>query len=308
MADKRTIAVFLGATIVAAGAGYGVNRGIASFVAPPEPVEPATPTGDSPAAAGQPATETVAAKTVAPRRLSESRYINDILKRNLWDSSKVGLESKGPVGADGEDLSASDLKARLLATIVVDPSEYSSAIIVQDGKEEEGGSAYGIGAKLLDAVIVSIGYDRVMIRRGDGREEFLFTGEEPPKKKGGTSAAPSDEEGGVEKTGENEFSLSRSMIDEQLSDLSSVAKMGRSSLHRGPDGEYDGFRLSAIRRGTLPDQIGIRNGDVVHSVNGIPLNSVQAAMGALQALQNESALEVEITRRGQKTTLSYSIQ
>jgi general secretion pathway protein C len=70
----------------------------------------------------------------------------------------------------------------------------------------------------------------------------------------------------------------------------------------------DGYRLSAIRRGTLFDKLGIKNGDIVHTVNGQSLSSTSDAMNAYQGLQNESSFSFEITRRNKKKTLNYQVR
>ena len=84
--------------------------------------------------------------------------------------------------------------------------------------------------------------------------------------------------------------------------------MGRAIPHRGPDGQIDGYRLSGIRRNSLGEKLGIRNGDIVHAVNGQALTSMQGAMSAYTSLQNESSFSFEVTRRGQKMKLDYSVQ
>jgi type II secretory pathway component PulC len=84
--------------------------------------------------------------------------------------------------------------------------------------------------------------------------------------------------------------------------------MARAIPHRGPDGELDGYRLSGIRRNSVLSQLGIRNGDVIHAVNGHSLSSVQDAMGAYQGLQSESGFAFDVTRRGQKMNMEYDVR
>ena len=84
--------------------------------------------------------------------------------------------------------------------------------------------------------------------------------------------------------------------------------MGRALLHRGPDGQFDGYRMSAIRRDTLPDKLGIKNGDIVHEVNGYPLNSSSGAMTAFQSLQSESSFQFDISRRNNRRTIKYDVR
>jgi S1-C subfamily serine protease len=92
---------------------------------------------------------------------------------------------------------------------------------------------------------------------------------------------------------------SESLAELSLQDTS----YGRMLLHRGPDGQYDGYRLSAIRRGNLLDSCGFKNGDVVHSVNDQTVDSMDAAMTAYNTVRNLSPLTVRLTRRGESIDL-----
>ena len=101
--------------------------------------------------------------------------------------------------------------------------------------------------------------------------------------------------------------VSKDVFDKYINDLEGISRMGRALLHRGPDGEFDGYRLSAIRRNTLADQLGIKNGDIIHAVNGQSLNSVQSAMNAYNTLRTDSSFCFEISRRGSPTELCYEV-
>ena len=188
-----------------------------------------------------------------------------------------------------------------------EPMAYSSCLIAEDGGETYG---YNIGDRIQDAEIIRIEDEQITIRRGDGREEVLRMDEEKPSSRPSSSRPSSSGTGGeeVEALGDNRFAVDRSTIDKYMGDLEGLSRLGRALLHRGPDGEFDGYRLSAIRRNTIADQLGIKNGDVVHSVNGQPLTSMQAAMNAYQTMMNEDSFSFEVTRRGQKMSLEYEIR
>lgn len=92
--------------------------------------------------------------------------------------------------------------------------------------------------------------------------------------------------------------------------IEDASKMGRFLLHRGADGEFDGYRVSAVRRGSLLDRVGLANGDIIHSVDGLPLTSLEEAMAAYQTLSDGSerqTVEVEITRRGERQTIAIDL-
>ena len=300
--------VFLGLTVVAAGTALGLNTILGSMVAPSaEDLTAASATEGAGSANGS----NLVAERSAPRARvqSEREYLNTIMGRNIFDPDAIAEWNPSAAGAGGSGQAITDLKVRLVGTMVAEPEKYSAAFIVNENEKDSEALGYSIGHKIQDAEIIGIEDLKVTLKRGDGKIEVLTASEEKPSSsRPAPTSGGSDGDGEVEKVGDNEFVVDRSLIDEYTSDLSQISKMGRALLHRGPDGEFDGYRLSAIRRNTLADQLGIKNGDIIHSVNGQPLNSVQNAMGAYQGLQSESELTFEVTRRGQPVTLKYRIQ
>lgn len=239
----------------------------------------------------------------AGRRLSKDEYVKGILGRNIFDPSKIGQPEC--VGEDCPGGQQSDLKVTLKGTVVAVPAAYSAAFIAEEGKETV--HAYGIGQKVQGAEILEIQDKRVRVRNPAGAEEWLEVGVDKPASTG-DGAKPATTEGGITGDGETNFTIDRATLNAALGNMDELSGMARALLHRGPDGEYDGYRLSAIRRDTLPDKVGIRNGDIIHSVNGLPINSLDGAMKALDALKTQPNLKVEVTRRGQPTTLNYDIR
>ncbi|MEZ4317760.1 MAG: hypothetical protein R3F61_09650 [Myxococcota bacterium] len=90
-------------------------------------------------------------------------------------------------------------------------------------------------------------------------------------------------------------------------DLETLSRSGRLLLHRGDSGEFDGYRLSAIRRGSTGDSCGFANGDIVHSVNGLALDSMTAAMEAYNVVQEAGSYAFAISRRGSPVTLTLIV-
>lgn len=297
-------------TASAAVAALVVNAGIGRLVAAPEGAADAPAPGAAPElpVEGE-RSEKLAARLERPR--TEEEYLRQILDRNIFDQSKIGLKPKEGGPGDGGGGGSSDINMQLTGTIVAEPAAYSAAFILREG--EKVSYAYGIGQSVGNLTIMEILKDRVRVSR-NGAEEWLVMGGGKQKvvadapADGGTGEAIE----GVEQLSETEFRVSKALLDQNLNDLEGLSKLGRALLHRGPDGEYDGYRLSAIRRGSLADKLGIRNGDIIHNVNGTSLNSVPGAMEAFSGLtgnlQGGSKFQFEVTRRGQPVTLSYEVQ
>jgi S1-C subfamily serine protease len=65
------------------------------------------------------------------------------------------------------------------------------------------------------------------------------------------------------------------------------------------NGQPDGFRLFAIRPGSLLHQLGIENGDTLKAANGHVINSPQTAQAAYEAVRDAKKITLELLRRGQ---------
>jgi general secretion pathway protein C len=302
---KRWVpAVAIGSSAALAGVlAIVTNAVIGQVVALPEGAELEEPVVAESSSAAAPR-ESVASR---PRTVSKDQYIRDILGRNIFDHTQIG---KAAASGDGT-VEITDLKLRLVATLVAVPTRFSSAMIADDAADGVA-HGYGEGSKIKDATIVSIEQRMIRLKRGDGREEILRMDEDaapaPATESRVETSSSEDTIEGIEKLGENRYAVDRSIIAKYLTDLDALSKMARAIPHRGPDGNVDGYRLSGIRRGSPLDQLGVKNGDIVHGVNGTGLSSPQGAMGAFSSLQSESNFNFEITRRGQKSALEYEVR
>src|SRR5262249_8594188 len=106
---------------------------------------------------------------------------------------------------------------------------------------------------------------------------------------------------------DTEFSVPRTEVDSALENMSQLFTQIRAVPHF-EGGVSVGFRLFAIRRGSLFDRIGLKNGDIIRSINGSEMNDPTKAMALLQELRDARNLDVEITRNQQQQRLTYTIQ
>jgi len=296
------------ATLVSAGSAVGVNQVVSGQVAPEgmQEEEAAEDESSDDATPEPEPSPRVARSTRRPRVLTADEYLDGIMGRNLFDVEVIASWNPEEAAVAG-GVAETPLRVRLLGTVVANDPAYSSALIVNE--DEPYAKGYSVGDQLADRTIVEIIKGKVKLERTDGAFEWLSIEDEA-----GTRVVPQasrqsdgDEEGGVQQTGDNRFSVSRELFDKYINDMESITKLGRALLHRGPDGSFDGYRLAAIRRNTLADQLGIKNGDIIHSVNGEPLTSLQAAMNAYNTMQTESNFCFEITRRRKPVELCYDV-
>jgi len=267
--------------------------------------EVATVSDDAP----QDATPLAAGAAGSPPTITKRSLMDPILKRNIFDSTNVGQQ--GASEDDGEAGAKSSLPVTLIATIVSDPEQFSSCLI-GDEKGESGALGYGIGDMVLgEATIYRIEQRRVILKRTDGELEYLeMDGADPitPTTAKAAKAAKASKWDGVEKAGETKFTIDQETFDKILENPDKLAGQIRAVPHTDANGKVDGYRLSGIRRSSLFRKLGIKNGDVVHSVNGNDLTTMSSALSAFESLQNERNFNFEVTSRKQKKTYEYEVR
>jgi general secretion pathway protein C len=101
--------------------------------------------------------------------------------------------------------------------------------------------------------------------------------------------------------------MNRTHIQQQLGDLPALLSHARV-VPNYTNGKVDGFVISEIDHGSLYQQAGLQNGDVILRINGRRVNSTGQAMSMYQALQNATAIDLELMRVGQVKQVHYNIR
>jgi general secretion pathway protein C len=314
--NNRRVLLGAGALAVAGFAlGAIVNQGIGRALRLPEdtdvpqftdagaPAPSGDDEGDVPVVAATEEPAQPRAGISRPRGLSARQYADIIVRRNIFDSSAV--YDPNAVVAGGGDCKA-DSSVRLVATVVADPAEYSSALLAVGGKEGQA-DGFVIGDEVSgEGRIVSIEQKRVCT---DGGTCFCMgTDSTLAPVVGDKALASADDGGGVTDLGGGRYQVDPSVLESALGNVEMLATQMRVVPHKGTDGQVDGYRVSSIKKNSLFSKLGIQNGDVVHGVNGQPLTSAEGALATYQALKSERSFSFEISRKNQRQTLQYEVR
>jgi general secretion pathway protein C len=170
---------------------------------------------------------------------------------------------------------------------------------------------YGAGSLIAGAVIDAIDEAAVILRGPDGARTCLALVD------GATTRAPkpapprdplvAELEAGILRTGEHSYDVQRSTIESLLSKLDSGPPPARLEPDRR-GGETVGFRLREVRPDGPIAQIGLREGDVISSINGLATSVPQNALAIYASLRSVDHLSVAVQRDGRAITAEYDIQ
>ncbi|MDQ6974781.1 MAG: type II secretion system protein N [Mariprofundaceae bacterium] len=101
--------------------------------------------------------------------------------------------------------------------------------------------------------------------------------------------------------------IRRSHLNQQMRNFPKLLSQARVIPHFS-QGKSDGFTIVDIVPGSLYEQIGLQNNDVIHKVNGQAVTSAEQAMTMYQTLQHASSIDLELLRAGSIVPIHYDIQ
>jgi general secretion pathway protein C len=89
-------------------------------------------------------------------------------------------------------------------------------------------------------------------------------------------------------------------------DLSQIL-MQASAIPHMENGAIVGFKLLQIDEGSIYSKAGLKDDDVITSINGTDLTSAAGAVSLLRSLKGANKLDVEMLRGGGKESISIQV-
>nr|WP_296751201.1 type II secretion system protein GspC [Thioalkalivibrio sp.] len=195
------------------------------------------------------------------------------------------------------------LRLRLVGLMASDAPEQGHAIIVESGSPERlyrVGDAVGGGQARLHQIHI----DRVILERDGGYETLRL-----PRSDGSTAGAPASAapvRTAAPAPAPNATDEPRIQRSEWLGDPERLLQTVRARpVIQG--GVLHGLEVSPTRNARQFQQAGLRPGDVITSVNGIPLSAIDDADRLFQDLAGQLRVELVVERDGQALPLSIEL-
>jgi general secretion pathway protein C len=203
------------------------------------------------------------------------------------------------------------LRLELLGLFQHPESEFAGAIIAEQGRD---GALFRIGDRLPgNATLDEILPDRVILLRSGQREALRLR--EPEV--GGVSVSPQVAPQASAPRRLDRRSTPRQSVAEAQSgpDMAALQSMDPGELMAQRDmiiqqvglspGEGEGYRIGASAPREMLQQVGLRAGDTVVSVNGFTLGDEGNDIAALQSFRDTGAANIVIQRGAQRFTVNY---
>ncbi|WP_196139283.1 type II secretion system protein GspC [Aliikangiella sp. G2MR2-5] len=221
--------------------------------------------------------------------LVKQEEVRELPKENI-EETKLNLKLRGIYAADTPSK----------ANAIIEDSRGQQAVYFIDEKLEVSGRVY------LRQVYV----DKVILETNGRREALTLDTEKLPntaiiETKG--ELKESDDKKVEDKRNNQRLSQQLNRYKDQFErDPASMADIINGRPHM-VDGELKGFEISPGKDRRLFQELGLRRGDIVTSVNGVQLTSMQEAMSLMSDMKSMSEMNIEIQRGDEQLSLLLNL-
>ena len=247
----------------------------------------------------------------SPVKLARSKDGGPLAGRNMFCSSCTPPVT---VAVNPGSIQTTTLPLVLVATNVGATPDGSYATIIDSTSGRQGSFSIGDPIPGATGKLKEIHYKYIDFDNQGHIERLVLQGQAPPP----ASPPPQPEvadgddlqsqiDNGIKSTGDNQFEIDKALVDKIVQNPMAVAK-GARVIPAMQNGKPMGFKLYAIRPGSVFAKLGLANGDTLESINGFVLDSAEKALEVYTKLREATSLEVDIQRRGKPVTLKYTIR
>ena len=239
-----------------------------------------------------------------PRSSPQSRSWNDrqqITRRNLFHSAKLSAPTSAPPPTD-EELKETELPLKLWGTIAAGDPALSWASVEETGKKAAI-LAVRVGDTIQSATIVAIERRRVVLLENGSRRSLSLDDDEPA---GGSLASAKRSKPSTRATNTR---ASRRKSAKEAREAKAKAAAAKDTAPEGnPSSLYSqarivpqidpetnlvtGLQLNAIQAGSIFEEVGIQNGEVITEIGGVRVSDMGASTKIMSALTDPDEVEI----------------
>ncbi|MFZ2059899.1 MAG: type II secretion system protein GspC [Candidatus Binatus sp.] len=111
----------------------------------------------------------------------------------------------------------------------------------------------------------------------------------------------------LKKLGPGKFEVSRAEVQQTMENPAQFFSQMRALPHF-VNGKTDGFSISQVAPGSVFQQLGLQDGDLLTSIDGQPVTNPMQAMSLIQAVKTASAIDLTVNRGGTPTSVHLDLR
>lgn len=258
-----------------------------------------------------------------PTQVSFERY-RKVATRSLFRAGPPSAEPEVP--AEDQELEESELRYRLIGTAAASAPDLSLAILQDQNTRQT--VLVRPGFELSEARVVRIERRRVVVENRGRLEEIRFdedkegaagaTRGRPTASREAPAASPRAMVPANRRASSPERSSAyaerlKALREQAAASRPQAAARAQSLLTQArivpryaEEGQRSGLEINSIRSGSLLEQAGFENGDLVVAINGEDLSDLGHGLRTFRDLSSSEQFAVDVEREGAIVTLRYA--
>ena len=240
--------------------------------------------------------------------LSPDRY-KSVWENNIFHTGPIPLQLKEQLSVGLEPV-LSSLPFKLKGTIIhANPRRSVATIAGPDRKtlSYQQGDVIAKQAEVKEIQRAKV----IFFNQNNNRLEYIVIPEEVEKLQISYTDKPRPKVAKnslVKRSGSNKFQVKRSDINEHLLNLPEILNQARVMPYRSEeDGEIE-FRFDSIDKGSIFEDLGFKEGDVIKEVDGEAVRTPEKALELFDRLKKESGVKVLVQRNGKNIYYEYTVR
>ena len=233
-----------------------------------------------------------------PHSGSQNRTWNDrqqITQRNLFHSAKLPASTRASTPTD-EELKETELPLKLWGTIASEDPSLSWASVEEIGQGVT--LAVRVGDQIQSATLVGIERRRIVLLENGSRRSLSLDDDDAVGKPAAKPKRnkPSTRETSARSAKRASARAARKPTAQKTQSpresISSLYSQARIAPEIDPEGRVTGLQLSAIQAGSVFEEAGIQNGEVITEIDGVPISEMGPSTKMMSALTDPDEVKI----------------
>ncbi len=232
--------------------------------------------------------------------------LNNMIATTLFGQAAKNIQPVAPVVQQKKAVALTPLTLKLLGTVVAGTHSAAIIALTPGGKQ----SAFFIGDNIQTGVVLKIVEANAIIVDHNGSLERISLEQGKPivstsmarlDRQTTPAAAPRVPPQRLNKR------MNRQHLQQQLQNLPALLSqaLARPSFSNG---KMNGFIISNIVPGSLYQQAGLQNGDIIMAINGEKITNAAQAMGIYAKLKSAPSLDLQLQRGSGIQNIHFDIR
>lgn len=200
------------------------------------------------------------------------------------------------------------LQVTLKGIIVVSSNDSKNRAMIQDNKTSQEGT-YKVGDLIQDAQLIRIFKNKIVFLRLNGQQEVLYLREQDAKIDPAYSVAH-EWDTVIKKTEPNHYLVNPKTFIDQVKTLTEcIDLLNATTAYQ--QGKSVGLRIGNLSKSPFGGLIGLQNGDIITSINGIPAQTTQERLAIYKnvtSLKVGNTITAQLIRKNRDVTIIYTLE